>query len=99
MRRFILTDPSGVRVSAYENFPGYDDHLHAEAFIMPKKPLESNATYRVQVDATDENGKEVGKTWTFTTASSDQRLAKTVALRPDVLGIAPTRARSPLRPR
>ncbi len=99
VKKFELTDSGGNRVDAYENFPGYDDHLHAEAFIMPKKPLEPGSTYRVTVEATDEKGKEVGKTWSFTTAAGDQYSARTGASLRDALGIGQARPKSPLRRR
>jgi uncharacterized protein YkwD len=86
IRRFTLTDSSGRKVEAYENFPGYDDHLRAEAFIMPKRPLGYDQTYRVTVEASDSTGKECGKTWSFTTASFGQHLARTGASQQDALG-------------
>lgn len=68
VRSFRLTDARGNRVAAFENFPDHDDHLTAEAFIMPKKPLAASSTYFATVDATDHNGKQIGKSWSFTTA-------------------------------
>ncbi len=68
VRSFRLTDARGNQVAVFENFPGYDDHLKAEAFIMPKKPLDPSSTYVATVEAIDDNGKQIGKSWTFTTA-------------------------------
>ena len=71
IRTFKLTDTQGNQIEVYENFPGYDDRLDTAAFVMPKKPLEPSATYRVRVEASDESGAEIGKTWSFTTADPD----------------------------
>ena len=99
IKRFKVSDTQGKEIAAYENFPGYDDHLNAEAFIMPKKPLDSGTTYRVNVEATDDKGKDIGKTWSFTTAASDLSQARTVASLQGALGIAPVQALLPLRRR
>jgi hypothetical protein len=97
VKRFKISDPQGNELAAYENFPGYDDHLNAEAFIMPKKPLNSGTTYKVNVEATDDNGKEIGKTWFFKTSASEVNAARTVASIQDALGIAPVQVSSPRR--
>ncbi|MEI7577257.1 MAG: CAP domain-containing protein [Armatimonadota bacterium] len=99
IRSFRLTDPDGNRVDVYENFPGYDDHLDAEAFIMPKKPLNPSTTYRVTVEAIDDKKKDIGRSWSFTTADSGLYSARTVSSLQDALGIAQAPVSSLLRRR
>lgn len=71
VRKFELRSSNGTKIEAWENFPGYDEHVRAEAFIMPKTPLAPGATYNVHVEATDDQGKEIGTNWSFTTATSN----------------------------
>lgn len=84
--KFQVLGPDGSEVEVLKNVPDQDQHLHGEAFVMPIRPLESGATYRVVVEAKDDKGNQVGKTWSFTTAVA-QYSARTVASRRDARGI------------
>jgi len=64
-----LTDGFGNSVPFYLNSPANDDHLENAAFVLPKKPLRAGTLYSVTVRATDATGRDISKSWSFTTRS------------------------------
>lgn len=50
------------------NSPANDELCTTNAFLLPKDPLEPGRTYTVTVEATDDKGLKLDRTWSFTTA-------------------------------
>ncbi len=66
--RATMTTRDGRAVTAYVNSPDNDDELQSGVLLIPVRPLLPGTEYVVRVEATDQNGVSLVRTWSFTTA-------------------------------
>ena len=64
-----LFGPDGTLVDAFVNTPDNDSELRFAGIITPRKPLQANSRYRVEVKARTKRGGKIDRTWSFTTGS------------------------------
>ncbi len=63
-----LTGPDGRAVRLFINDPRTDAELGGQAVVLlPAQPLQPGTTYVARVSARDGAGKNIGRTWRFTT--------------------------------
>ncbi len=77
-RATLTLEETGAAVPFFLNTPANDDHLSNAAFLIPTRPLRPGTTYRVSVRA-EANGRDVSRTWTFTTAAGTDDAARRLA--------------------
>ena len=65
-----LTDPTGQSVACYVSSPQNDDQLDDTILLMPKKPLLPLAPYRARVVVKTEAGRQITRSWQFTTGKA-----------------------------
>jgi uncharacterized protein YkwD len=63
-----LTGPNGDQILCWLNTPENDDALVGAAILIPRLPLRPGTRYTASFSATDENGRPIERTATFTTA-------------------------------
>lgn len=64
----LVRDADDAPVSAYVNTPASDEELDNTALLIPRAPLAPGTVYRVTVQATSADGKDISRTWRFTTS-------------------------------
>ena len=62
-----LQADGGESVPFYLNTSDRDPSVHGGVFLIPKAPLKPHTTYRVSVTATTGGGRDISRTWRFTT--------------------------------
>jgi hypothetical protein len=77
-----LTGPDGQPVACHTNSSKNDDEAEDMILLLPKKPLLALSTYRARIIAKTASGREITRTWQFTTrkAPDSKPLPKTVKI-------------------
>ncbi|HEY3266164.1 MAG TPA: CAP domain-containing protein [Armatimonadota bacterium] len=68
-----LADAKGQPVDIAVNTPANDPHLEhgSTVVLLPRRPLAPHATYTVNLRATTKAGRDISRTWSFTTGGRE----------------------------
>jgi uncharacterized protein YkwD len=62
-----LMAADGTDIACFRNTPSVDEHLKNGVLLIPQKPLKAGTIYRANVEAATDDGKDLSKSWSFTT--------------------------------
>lgn len=69
-RATLTVEDTSAAVPFLLNTPDNDDHLSNAVLLIPTHPLLAGTTYRVSIQA-EADGRDVSRSWTFTTTSRE----------------------------